>query len=135
MRGFDPPERLLAVLLRAPHRHQAGIPQPSGERVRVVVEVRHVEQIMLRWEPDIESECPQAVDPRASEQRFGVVEVRPQPNLIRVVGPVPLRQRRRDPQLLFVDFGAGVPAHRHKVTRLHLIAWYPGGKNGNGAAA
>jgi Asparagine synthase len=39
---FNAHERLLAVLLCAPHRHQAGILQVIRERVRVVVEVRHI---------------------------------------------------------------------------------------------
>jgi hypothetical protein len=80
---------MLAVLLRAPHRRQASILQARGERVRVVVGVRHIEQIPSSWEPDIESERPWAVDPRSGEQRFGVVEKCPQSNLIRIAGLIP----------------------------------------------
>jgi hypothetical protein len=90
-----------------------------GERERVVVEVGHVDQIPSSWEPDIESERPRAIDPRGGKQRFGVVEKRSQPNLIRMPCLVSRRQPRRDPQLLIVAFGAGVPAHRHKVTPLN----------------
>ena len=89
-----------------------------GEWVRVVVEVRHVEEIPSSREPDIESQRPRAVDPRVGKQRFGVLEERPQPNLVWIVGLVPRSQPRRDPQLLAGAFGAGVPAHRGRCGAL-----------------
>src|SRR6476646_1439499 len=52
--------------------------------------------------------------PSGRQQGFGVLEIRPQPNLRRIIGLLPRRQPRRDPQRLRVAFGAGVPPHRRQ---------------------
>jgi hypothetical protein len=91
--------------------------QAIGEWIRVIVEVGCVEQIPRTGEPDVETQRPWPVDPRGTEERFGVIQIHPQSKLVWMVGFVPRRQPRRDPQLQGAVFRTGIPAHHHKVTR------------------
>jgi hypothetical protein len=108
---------MLIVLFGTPHRDEAGILDSIREWMGVVVEVGHLpQQIPCGGSADIESECPQTVDPRTAEEIFGVIQVCLQSLLVRMVGLPPARRPRRMPELEGVIFGTGKPAHRPKVT-------------------